>query len=75
VICQRFHHKSYRLAHFLSTGWLGALPTVISERLDKLYVCNECKAPFLFQSDVVEHKETTGHNKGFREIDFDLPAR
>lgn len=46
------------------------MPTAVSERLDKLYVCGECKASFLFQSDILDHQEATGHDKKFTEIAF-----
>jgi hypothetical protein len=47
------------------------VPAVINERLDKLYVCNECKACYLFSSDIAEHEEKTGHDKGFAEVPID----
>ena len=31
------------------------------ERLDRIYVCTQCKSTFLFKSDVVDHTETAGH--------------
>jgi hypothetical protein len=33
------------------------------ERLDKIYSCMECKAVFLFKSDVLDHQEMFGHSK------------
>ena len=51
------------------------MPTVISEKLDRLYVCKECNACYLFRSDIAEHEEKTGHDKGFAEVLIDAPAR
>jgi hypothetical protein len=39
-------------------------------RLDKIYVCKECSASFLFMSDMVEHHEATKHT-GIFEMPFD----
>jgi hypothetical protein len=33
------------------------------DRLDKLYFCEECRAVFLFRSDIEEHQDVTGHRK------------
>jgi hypothetical protein len=33
------------------------------EKLDKVYVCNNCRVVFLFQSDVEDHNVTTGHKQ------------
>jgi hypothetical protein len=43
--------------------------------LDKLYVCNECKACHLFKSDVAAHQEMTGHNTGFTEMPINAFAK
>ena len=32
------------------------------EKLDRLYLCTECKSVFLFKSDVEDHKEMSGHD-------------
>jgi hypothetical protein len=39
-------------------------------RLDKIYVCKECNASFLFMSDMAEHHDTTKH-AGMLEMSFD----
>jgi len=46
------------------------MPTAVSERLDKLFVCNECRASFLFQSDILDHKEAMGHDCEYTEVAF-----
>jgi hypothetical protein len=46
------------------------VPAAITERLDKLYVCNKCNASFLFKSDMIEHKEAMGHDGEFAEVAF-----
>jgi hypothetical protein len=51
------------------------MPTIISEKLDRLYVCKECKKSFLFRSDIIEHEQMTGHNKGFAEVPIDAFAK
>ena len=33
------------------------MPTTINERLDKLYVCKECNACYLFSSYIAEYEE------------------
>ena len=33
----------------------------IVEKLDRVYCCGQCRAVFLFKSDVDDHKETSGH--------------
>jgi hypothetical protein len=48
---------------------------VINEKLDRLYVCKECNACYLFRSDIAEHEEKTEHDKVFAEVLIDAPAR
>jgi hypothetical protein len=43
----------------------------IQERLDKVYCCTECKAAFLFMSDVADHQEIYGHRKKMYEMPFE----
>jgi hypothetical protein len=31
--------------------------------LNFLWTCHECKSSFIFQSDVDDHKENTGHSE------------
>lgn len=33
------------------------------EKLDRVYVCINCGASFLFQSDTEYHRELTGHRE------------
>jgi len=47
ITLKRFHYLH-------SFGCLG-MTIVITERLDRLYVCKQCKACFLFKSDVEDH--------------------
>ena len=37
----------------------------INERLDKLYVCKQCKACFLFKSDVEDHMQAMPKHEDF----------
>jgi hypothetical protein len=39
------------------------------ERLDRLYFCVQCKAVFLFQSDVEDHQQASGHRE-FKSVAF-----
>jgi hypothetical protein len=39
-------------------------------RLDKVYVCKECNATFLFMSDMADHHEATKH-AGIFEMSFE----
>ena len=39
-------------------------------RLDKIYVCKECNASFLFMSDMAEHHDTSKHT-GIFEMSFE----
>lgn len=32
------------------------------EKLDRIYVCAYCKSVFLFKSDIMDHKEMSGHD-------------
>lgn len=32
------------------------------EKLDRIYVCADCKSVFLFKSDIMDHKEMSGHD-------------
>jgi hypothetical protein len=41
-----------------------------SRRLDRLFVCQECKSAFLFPSDAKEHFARTGH-KGLTVLPID----
>jgi hypothetical protein len=40
---------------------LVSLGTKLIEKLDRIYLCAQCKAVFLFKSDVEDHKEMSGH--------------
>ena len=35
---------------------------VLQKRIDRVYVCKQCNSSFLFQSDVDEHHDLTGHS-------------
>lgn len=37
------------------------MPPDVIQKIDRLYVCQECKANFLFLSDVEDHKQMTKH--------------
>ena len=37
-------------------------PKLAIEKLDKIYVCTQCKIVFLFKSDVDDHAEMTGQS-------------
>jgi len=41
---------------------------VTIESLDKVYCCMECRAVYLFQSDVLDHQQQTKHEKKFYEV-------
>jgi|GEM_PF-5032739 len=41
-----------------------------SGKLDRLYICQKCKRPFLFRSDVQEHVISSGH-KDWIEVPLD----
>ena len=41
------------------------------EKLDCIYVCKQCKASFLFFSDMTDHAAMTGHEKDFVHIRFE----
>ncbi|MEW6605300.1 MAG: hypothetical protein AB1351_11525 [Thermoproteota archaeon] len=32
------------------------------EKLDRIYVCAYCKSIFLFKSDIMDHREISGHD-------------
>jgi hypothetical protein len=32
------------------------------EKLDRIYVCTRCKSVFLFKSDIMDHREMSGHD-------------
>jgi hypothetical protein len=34
-----------------------------SGRLDRLYICRECKVAYLFKSDIEEHFAVSGHKE------------
>ena len=36
-------------------------PKVEMEKLDRIYLCTQCKSVFLFKSDVEDHREISGH--------------
>ncbi|MEM3095270.1 MAG: hypothetical protein QXX64_06500 [Nitrososphaera sp.] len=36
-------------------------PKLAEERLDRIYVCSQCRSVFLFKSDVEDHREMSGH--------------
>jgi hypothetical protein len=40
---------------------MSGLNENLVERLDKVYFCVQCKAVFLFRSDVIDHEEISGH--------------
>jgi hypothetical protein len=42
---------------------------VDKDDLNKLWVCSECQSSFAFRSDVIDHRQDTGH-KSFREFDL-----
>ncbi len=37
--------------------------TMHPDDLNFLWTCHECKSSFIFQSDVDDHKENTGHSE------------
>jgi hypothetical protein len=41
---------------------LALNPKLEMEKLDRLYLCSQCKSVFLFKSDVEDHKEMSGHD-------------
>jgi len=43
----------------------------IALKLDKLYVCKQCNASFLFISDMTDHHNDTNH-AGIFEMSFEL---
>lgn len=45
--------------------------TVISERLDKLYVCKQCRVCFLFKSDVEDHMIHLPKHCDFETVPFE----
>ena len=40
---------------------MSGLNQDLVERLDKMYFCVQCKAVFLFRSDINYHGEISGH--------------
>ena len=42
---------------------MSSLDTKLMERLDRIYLCAQCNAVFLFKSDVQDHKEMLGHDE------------
>jgi hypothetical protein len=41
---------------------VSALNSKLTEKLDRMYFCKECKSVFLFRSDVDDHREMSGHD-------------
>jgi hypothetical protein len=42
-------------------------------KLDKLYICQQCKSTFLFHSDAEEHEQSSGHGQ-FETIPLEVDA-
>ena len=43
--------------------------STIVEKLDRVYCCKQCRAVFLFKSDVNDHVEMSGH-PDIQEVPF-----
>jgi|GEM_PF-2501544 len=65
--CTVFFIKKYNVAH---RGMRGDNSMGEALKLDKIYVCKQCNASFLFMSDMTEHYDDTNH-KGMFEMSFE----
>lgn len=50
-----------QIVYSQSWGTFSVPDAKVIEKLDRIYSCTQCKAVFLFKSDVGEHEETLGH--------------
>lgn len=42
------------------------MPAIAAQKIEALYVCRKCKAGFIFDLDIEDHQQMTGHNDFYR---------
>jgi hypothetical protein len=68
---------SIMLIHSVYSYNVGSVPRMMSprggltvEKIDRIYLCAECRMVFLFKSDVDDHLDMKGH-AGLRTMPFE----
>ena len=45
--------------------------SIAAQKIEAVYVCKSCKAGFIFELDIEDHQQMTGHSDGFYRLPLD----